>query len=279
MRESSAAEFINQRVKRGLTEIFSEVVTLTPEIAAELLRRNDNNRSLRATKITQYAADIASGAWTLNGEPIIIAKTGELNDGQHRCLAVVEANRPMSVVMMFGLPRESRTTIDQGAQRSAADYASMDGVPNAAVAAALARMVEAYERSDFKNLTATKFVTNADVQTRIECDPAIAEAASFAAGQARFIRRYAAPAVVGFYYYAFRAIDSADAEKFMHQVCRGEGLKARDPAWAVRHRLLNAGKLSRPHNAHIIFRGWNAFRQGRPMVLAKIVGDDLPVLL
>jgi len=272
--------WLNACIERAKAGVFSEVGVLTPGLAAELLRRNGGNRIVRSTKSEQYAADIRAGRWAFNGETLIIADTGEMNDGQHRCGAVVETNLSIPALFVFGLPRDSRFTIDQGAARGAADYATMDGVQNAGISAAVARMLISYEQQGGKAFTGSNYVTNGDVLARIRSDNDIAVSATFAASNCKYTRQFAAPAVLGFCHYVFSDIEQRDANDYLTQVCRGEGLKARDPAYTVRDRLMNLPSKGREKRVHIIFRGWNAYRQGRSLSIVKVMGEDnLPALV
>ena len=70
------------------TDVFSVTTLVTPKMAEALLSRNGGNRPVIWTgpvrSVSAYAAAMSRGEWVLNGEPIIISSTGELNDGQHR---------------------------------------------------------------------------------------------------------------------------------------------------------------------------------------------------
>ena len=135
-------------VDRAKTQgVFSERVMLTPALAAELIKQNPNNRFVRAAKYDQLLSDIIADRWMFNGESILVSTDGLLNDGQHRCLSVIEANKPIDTLITFGLPRESRVSVDQGAAKSAGDYMQMDGVENATTLAAIGGLVIAYERA------------------------------------------------------------------------------------------------------------------------------------
>jgi len=272
--QAGSVQWFLDCVEKSKNGVITEITTLTPGLAGELLQRNSDNRSLRPAKAAQYANDIRSGRWTFNGEPIIISDTGELNDGQHRAWAVADANTPIPVLMVFGVPRDTRTTIDQGAARTAGDYLTMDGIPNGTVQAALARNLLAFERSEGTSLLEGRHVTNAEVMERALSDLRVAKSASFAACHAKPARAFAPPSVVAFCHYIFFAISPDQAETYMDQVCRGEGLRARDPAYTVRERLVSLGSKSREKRIHIIIRGWNAFRQGRSLTIAKIAGEE-----
>lgn len=98
----------------------SIVVKLTPEYAAMLLENNHNNRTVNTKRVTIMADDIRAGRWRSNGTTITIADTGRLMDGQHRCLAVIDADTSITVRMVFGVPDQVDVfdTIDQGGVRT-----------------------------------------------------------------------------------------------------------------------------------------------------------------
>ena len=66
-------------VKRKL-----EVITLTPEMATELLELNKHNRPLSDGHVRRIAAQIQEGKWKFNGDTIKIAVDHSVLDGQHR---------------------------------------------------------------------------------------------------------------------------------------------------------------------------------------------------
>ncbi len=257
---------------------FAEITVVTPGLAEQVLERNPDNRNLKPTKLGHFATDMLAGEWTFNGEPIIISRDGELNDGQHRLRAVAEAGTPQPFLVVFGLSRESRTTVDQGSARTAADYLTMDGVPNAAQAAGIARLVMAYEASGGKTLSRAGDFTNAQILGRVETDAEIADAARFASATARYMKGLAIPSVVGACLYVLAGEHAGDARAYMEQIAYGESIKRGDPAFAARTALANLDRPDKAARMEIIFRGWNAYRQNRPLSLAKSLGT-LPALV
>jgi hypothetical protein len=275
---AGTVHWLNECIARGEQEVFSETVTITPGLASIILAKNDHNRNIRPAKLAQFAADMRKGRWAFNGEPIIMAKSGELNDGQHRLSALVDANLTLPIVIVFGVERDTRTTVDQGAARKASDYLHMEGEKNSATLAGLVRLSIAYERSGYDSIMNSNLVTNAEVLARARHDNLAREAAEFANNVARTASAFASPSVVGFCYYTFAGESSVEAKDYMTQVCAGEGLKRSDPAYAVRERLLNLGQRNREMRTEIIFRGWNAFRRGGTLTIAKVLGN-LPALV
>lgn len=275
--EAGTVHWLNECIKRSQGEAFSEVVTISPALAAIVLSKNDHNRTLRKTKLAQLVADMRHGRWAFNGEPIIIAKTGELNDGQHRLHALVEANVTHPFMVVFGVERDTRVTVDQGVNRSAGDYLHMDGVPNAAALAGLIRLVIGYELSAYESIMDAGRVTNAQVLARAENDALATEAAEFALAAYNASRHLAPPSVIGFCYYTFAVDAKPEAKDYMQQVCIGENLKRLDPAYAVRERLISLGQKSREKRTEIIFRGWCAYREKRQLNTVPVLGK-LPEL-
>jgi len=275
--EAGTVHWFDECVQRGRSEVFSSVCAVTPGLANVILGKNDNNRNIRPAKLEQFATDMRVGRWAFNGEPIIIARTGELNDGQHRLSAVIEANVPQNFLFVFGVDRSTRLTVDQGAARSAGDYLGMEGVPNATSVASIGRLVIGYEQSGCDSVNAANCVTNAEVRERAAVDERIHRSASFAVSHHKDTRNFAAPAIIGFCHYVLSSEHAGDAAAYMTQVCTGEGLKKNDPAYVVRDRLLNLGRR-RDHKIEIILRGWNAYRSNRPLKLVKVLGN-LPALV
>jgi hypothetical protein len=257
--EHGTVHWLNDCIERGKTETFAAVVILNPGLAGELLRRNPDNRGIRPVKSLQFAADIKAGRWAFNGETIIISRDGLLNDGQHRCHAVIEANTPIKVIISFGVDRSSRLTVDQGAARGAADYLSMDGVSNASASATIARLLIAYEQSGGRDVE-LRTATNAQVLARVKADEGVAKAAHYGTTVGKRAAQYVAGTLIGFCYYVFSEIDENEADAFLQQVCTGEGLRRNDPAHTAREKLLTAGK-SRSRNIAILFRAWTFYRR------------------
>jgi hypothetical protein len=264
--------WLNDCIARSKREMVTEVTTVTPGLAEIILDLNPDNRNIKPIKLGQYASDMLAGRWTFNGETIKITKCGLLNDGQHRLRAVVEAGTPQPFLFVFGVDRDTRTTLDQGAARTAGDYLTMDGFHFGTLAAGMARLIMAYEKSKGKTIGAAKDYTNAQIVERVKNDPKIIDAARFAASALKFTKGLVIPSVVGACFYLLSEEHAADADEYMHQVCYGENIRRGDPAFAVRTALSNIERPDKAARMEMIFRGWNAYRQNRPLSLAKSLG-------
>lgn len=101
----------------------TEVVLITPEMAAEWLTRNKINRAVRQHAVDHYARQMRLGQWRLTHQGICVDAGGNLVDGQHRLRAIVESQ--VSVEMMVTTLGETTTALamplDTGMLRSYAD--------------------------------------------------------------------------------------------------------------------------------------------------------------
>ena len=104
-----------------------QLVTITPEMAEEMLKRNIANRKVNQANVNRIAADMATGNYRINGETIKISSNGEILDGQHRLLACIKSGVPFKSYIVYNVEREAIGTIDMGKGRSVADSLNVMG--------------------------------------------------------------------------------------------------------------------------------------------------------
>jgi hypothetical protein len=264
--ENRELSWLAQRVAQGRKQPFSEIANITPTIAKHILDYNPQNRLLRQGKIDEICSDILSGRWEMNGESVIIADTGELNDGQHRLLAIVQANKGVKTTVIFGVPRDSRFTVDMGAARTSGDFLGMDGVGNAKNIAAAAKIHNLYRRGLYsdggKSGTApTKTMIRAEYLQR---NKGFDRAASFVAG-CKFLARYGGSGLICAHVILHEA-NYAAASMFFDKLASGDELGKSDPILLLRNRLYE--RLARRSGVPVlemILRHWNAWIKNKPM--------------
>lgn len=108
-----------------------KVMDVTPEIAARWLEKNTHNRSVRQTKVDEYATSMKTGKWLLTHEAIAfvrpwVDKEGNhhpetLQDGQHRLWAVMESGVTCQFTVWFNCEPEEFDVIGQGIGRTQGD--------------------------------------------------------------------------------------------------------------------------------------------------------------
>lgn len=253
------------------------MIDLTPALASLLLDRNPANRKISANQVERFSYEIMGGRWMFNGEPIIVSDTGELNDGQHRCSAVIEAGVPIPIVMLVGVPRGSRTTLDQGRTRTAGDYLFMEGhvkTPSLAAAAGYAWQYMTYGRLNPKSSRATK----TEVMNFVAAHPNLVRSVGmFDSKRTRFLGGHS---IFAFCHFAISQIARReDVDSFFFSMVEGAGLPKGDPALYARNRLtLMTGAREQNAKAEIIFRAWNAFRRGETVTRFHVSDGLLPLV-
>lgn len=105
--------------------INSEIITITPDLAKKFLERNTGNRPIQKTTVDRYAKIISDGYWEVTHQGIGFEKSGRLIDGQHRLHAIIKADKPVMVMVTYGLDHSSFKALDNGKQRLIADSLSI----------------------------------------------------------------------------------------------------------------------------------------------------------
>lgn len=102
-------------------------VIITPDMAQTLLRQNSKNRTVSMNRVKLYANSMRTGKWRTTHQGVAVFEDGILADGQHRLLAIVEANIPVRMLLVTGLQPDAVEGIDQHRSRSIADVARIAG--------------------------------------------------------------------------------------------------------------------------------------------------------
>jgi len=262
---SRAERWLAARVNDAMSHPIAEKVLLTPELAELLLTRNEKNRIMKARHVNTMARDIAAGRWVFNGETIIVSKNGLLNDGQHRCAAVVAAGRAIETFMAFGMDRESRKTVDEGHAKQTGDYLQMDGIGNGHNLGATARKI--MEIEDYGKLIthAQSKHTKQEILERATIDEQIHHSLRFCS-KAGF-GKLAALSLLAAAHYLFWQVDESAADEFMKKLIVGDELRQYSPIWTAREKLLNpGGRLTPNEKLKSIIMGWNNWRAGKETV-------------
>lgn len=249
-----------ERTLRGRTEIFAEVATITPTIARHIMEQNLDNRGVLESAVAQIAADITNDRWELNGESIIIAKDGHLNDGQHRLLAIIQADRPVQAVMTFGVSRRSRFTVDQGRVRSVAQFLAMNKGISTTLTAAVSMWWLSYTKGIYgkpsKNNKAlfTKQEQLAFYESRkAKIDDAVAKF--------KHPKGFTATSLITSYLILWE-VDPIHADGFINMLLEGANLEIDDPVLWLRDKL-RTEDWDTWVKTEMTLRYWNAWKENR----------------
>lgn len=252
-----------------------EFATITPERAAELLRTAGVNRKPNARHAEDLARVVSAGEFMFNGESIILDSKGRMIDGQHRCIAVVNAQRPIEALVIRGIRDSAFDTIDQNGKRTPAQILKMKGIQNADVVAAAIRLLGAHAAgvgmwnvSDHRRSPREISIEQAkygDMQPHVL--PAM-----------RVYQKFRGP--FSFYvamHWLLSRKDKALADKFYDTLATGEGMASGDPIIPLQNFLI-AQKQERAKAVptlplYIAFVStWNALRTRKEVRRIKTTG-------
>lgn len=262
--------WLSDRLRAGKVAVYSEVITLTPTLAEILLERNPDNRTLKKARLADYVEDIRNGNWSLNGESLKISVDGFLNDGQHRCHAVILAGRPIRTQITFGLERDTRMTLDQGAARRPGDYLSMDGIAYGHLAAAVAGMIWQVQTRGFVSSECRHRPTHIQITDCYRDHPEIAD--SIRVANRKGSRGIGGVAPLAFCHWLFAQKDAGTADAFVDRLLKGDRLTTNDPIYLCRERLRSERKMRVQEKVELIIRAWNLHRKGKRQTKIQLSG-------
>lgn len=245
----------------------AEVITVTPELAREWLGRNKHNRPIRKTTVDNYARDMRSGKWALNGEAIKFAVDGLLLDGQHRLTAVALAEIAVPMLVITGLSNDTQTTMDAGVKRTTGDALGLGGEKNAQVLAAVLKKIWMWQQGDYK-FAGNYTPTTAECAALLAYRPEIHRSIEIAT-RVRSTFRALPPSVTGTAHHLFNRIDPDATVWFFARVADGAALESGHPILALRNRVANEAQDRAKVHTHqrmaYLIRAWNAVREGRTL--------------
>lgn len=256
------------------------IITITPQLAKELLKRNRHNRKLRERAVGDYARDMAEGHWPINGEAIKLAVNGDVLDGQHRLHALFRANVAVDMFVVIGLAPETQESMDSGRKRTTGDVLSLRSEDNAVTLAAILRRVWAWQQGDRK-FSARNTPTTAECAALLAAHPELRRSTEIAV-RTRAAFPHIPQSVLGTCHFLFNEINSAETAWFFQRLGDGAELPLGHPILALRTRVTSERtdnvRLSEDRYMAYLIRTWNACRDGRD--LSRLVhkpGTEIPV--
>lgn len=254
--------------KMTKTNVTTELETITPGEARQILEANVNNRRLDMGTVKYYQRQIEKGAWQVNGESIKIADDGALLDGQHRLHAIVKANVPVKTFVVRGLSTESYKTIDAGKTRRGSDYLKVNGIEgNLNVLAAAARVAMNFDTKTGRFTGSTEKLNPTDLIWFVEKHPGLVDSVKYSDK----LRKVASQSNLAGCHYIFSLVDPEATQNFFEALETGAGLSASNPVLTVRNRLLTlrterrAGSSYQKMIVAYLVQAFNYYRAKKPL--------------
>jgi hypothetical protein len=258
-------------------------ISVTPQMADEMLGYNDRNRPQSPNTVRHYARQMKEGKWVYTRQPIIFSAEGRLIDGQHRLAACLESGVAFNVDVAFGAPDEAFSFIDIGKKRQAADIFAINGVARySTVAAATGWVAQYFEQGDIGRNPGNHGRTPDELYQVFLKHPNIQESVPF--GHRVYDAGLAAPAPMAAMHYICSRKSRRDADQFFTVLADGIGFRdKKDPIFKL-HKTLQDNRakpkddrLSPRRIAAYTIKAWNAWRRNDTVSQFKLAdGERFP---
>lgn len=260
--------FANWWQNYGSVTMNCRIVDITPQLAGEWLERNLHNRRFVKQNYNTCLAQIQSGQWKLNGEPIIFAKDGRLLDGQHRLTAIRDSGITIRSYVIFDIDDSVFATIDTGRVRKGSDVLSMAGHMNCTKAAAVAKALHYWLSGDYSLGYRSGYrPSNDEILSLCGTHERIAESTQCGSK----LSGIGKPSIIGFcHFVTSQNADYADkANSFWEFVQTGLNMSEGHPAHTLREKMvrIKTGKVKTEPEEELayVFKAWNYFVSGKEL--------------
>lgn len=261
----------------------SEIIFVTPEMAAKFLQKNVSNRPVSQKRVDFYAKQMTEGRWKYTGEPMHISKSDKLMNGQHRLHAVIQSNTGQQFLFHFDVEDDIFDVLDYGKPRSAPDTLAVAGFQNSTNLAALARSIMAWEMGHYETRSTSIVFSNTEIKEfceKVDLHPYLLTGSKLY-DKNRFLsyRDWA------LYYYLFSQKSEPEAIEFLTRLATGLELKETDPIYLLRKKLefsqtSKTQQLTTKAKVSFIVQAWNYTRRGKTVSTLRYQPDEkLPEIL
>lgn len=259
------------RLDQQLTAGFE---TITPEMAERYLGKNVGNRSFKSRKVAAYTRDIMAGAFQVTGEAIKFDWNGRLIDGQNRLAAIINADKPITTLVVRGLDPASQQVLDTGAKRSHGDALKIHGASTGSLqslGAAIRLLISHREGLLPTAHSVARDVTHAETLAFYDANNEMLDMSILLA--ARWSKKlYTPPGALAASIFLTSEVDPVDANRFFQTTADMEGFTGKDDPRAVLLKRLESLRSEAPVSAQFIYftlRAWNEWRRGRVITSMK----------
>lgn len=244
----------------------TEVRTITPFVAKEMLQRNPNNRKLSDGHVAFLANEMKKGNWLFDAQPIRLAESGSLLDGQHRLNAVVTSGLEQKFLIVSGIQSEAFKVMDTGRNRNAGDILSIEGIQYANQCASAARTILRIRKGYSGNLSSNNKLSNTDILDFITENKRIVEFARAGVRLSNEFDRVLSSSAITSFSYLMAEKNVIESEAFWNKLCTGLDLEKDSPIYVLRKKLfqnkISTKKLRRTELEVYIIKAWNFYRKG-----------------
>lgn len=260
-------------MRRQQQKIITQLETITPIMAEELLAGNTGNRRIRNGHVDSLALLMQSGLWRAdNNDAILIDTEGKVINGQHRLNAVIKAGIPVTMPIRYDVDPEMYKYLDQGMKRSTEDFLSHP-IANQAQIVSIARVITALKHGSVTlssalhgTIASTEKVPNEWVIREVEDNEDLYQETVRSAVRMRTILRRASLSTIGAFIMIIRyvgrddALDDYVADFTALQSSESAVIAARN---YITQQMLSGKKLNKTELMGVLLYSYEKLRRGQ----------------
>ena len=278
---SDIGHWLQQQRVKIMGRVSGFLVEVTPALATQWLTLNTGNRNPSKSKIRRFAAAMAAGAWSVNGETVKFSISGRLIDGQSRLLAIEQAGVPIVLEVRAGLPDVAQQSMDSGELRKGAHMLEMLGEANAVTLAAALKIVWIWSKGWLGGYAfgVSRVMENAEVAPMLAEHAKLKASTGWAVSTGAKIARLMPRSEGVFFHYLFGRSHVETRDAFFDALCEGVGLTKLSPVYHLRERLLadRGGVDTEPRKVlrrALVIKAWNAAVAGEKVSRLAWTDDE-----
>lgn len=240
---------------------------VTPEIAAQYLEKNTNNRNISDSYLTRYVKNMKDGKWKEDtGELIKISKTGVILDGQHRLMAVVKSGCSIYFHIAYNIDDVVFDVIDTGKPRNPGDCFLLAGVENYNAVSAIIAYYNLLNENKKVKAQKSNRATNSDLLSQYYENPEMWQNSFRVSNRLyRSFSKILSCAYIGGFYAYLRKIDEEKSLSFLTQLCTGKNIEI-NVINSLRDKLIqdkiSTIKMPPAYKSALIIKTWNFYFSG-----------------
>lgn len=262
------------KLMNKVTGIQVALMTITPDDARKYIATSERNRPINQRRVERYAKDMLVGNWS-PATLLIIDEDGHMVDAHHRMEAVIEANIPVQMCVLTGLPKRYIPCIDTGRPRSAGDMLAfiegLDGIGSLRNKAAMVRMLLAVKNGAAPRAHIASYNDIAEYMLENK------ELVNAAYEKYTGVKPLGATIGAGAAAFMIMSANGSECEQFKafwKEFEDGEMLEKGSPSLALRNAVFANGKTGRGGTRQVndmffVLKAWRAYVSGEPIQLLR----------
>ena len=238
------------------------------EIAKAYLTKNTKKRKPNKAQIIRLSNKIKKGIWKEDtAEMIKISKNGNILDGQHRLMAVIDANVSIYFHFALGLEEEVFSVLDTGSLRNASDSFFISGVKNSNTIPSIITLNNSLKKGNKDlHIGKDKKLSNNELldiynENNIFWDDIATKTMRYYQSFSKIL----SPQIIGGFYSVVKEISTDKSDKFMEEFCTGMDISNYSINLLrnafIKDKMSNR-KMQIDMKLALIIKAWNFYNKG-----------------